>query len=143
MLIRPCTAEDVEQILVLLQQLWPGKTLCHERLRKIYDCALASGTQCYLCAVEGGRIVGFCSISLKSNLRVEGTLANLDEMVVDHADRGRGIGSQLLQASIAFAKNRGCAQLELESALHRAETHAFYERRGFQKRAYHFALSIA
>jgi GNAT superfamily N-acetyltransferase len=126
----------------LLQQLWPDKTLCRQRLHAAYERGLASNAQRYLCAVEQDRIAGFCSITLKNNLRVEGFLASLDEMVVHHADRGRGIGSQLLQATIAFAREHGCARVELESAFHRAETHAFYERRGFHKRAYHFSLPL-
>ncbi len=140
--IRACTANDYEQIVVLLQQLWPDKVLCNKRLRAAYECGLTSDAQHYLCAVEEGRLAGFCSITLKNNLRAEGTLANLDEMVVNHADRGRGIGNQLLQATIAFARERGCVRVELESAFHRVETHAFYERRGFQKRAYHFSMSL-
>ena len=140
--IRACIASDFEQILFLLQLLWPDKALCHKRLRAVYDNALASDTQHYLCAVDQDRIVGFCSVSLRNNLRVEGALANLDEMVVSQADRSRGIGSQLLQAVIAFAREHGCTKIELESAFHRRETHAFYERRGFQKRAYHFSQPL-
>jgi GNAT superfamily N-acetyltransferase len=140
--IRACIASDFEQIFSLLQQLWPDKSLCRQRLRAVYECGLASGTQRYLCAVEEGRIAAFCSITLKNNLRVEGTLANIDEMVVNHGDRGRGIGSQLLQVVIGFAKERGCTRLELESAFHRVQTHEFYKRRGFQSRAYHFSMPL-
>jgi len=141
--IRPCTAHDFEQIVPLLQQLWPNKTFCVERLRAAFSNGLASDTQFYFCAVEEGRLAAFCAISLRNNLRVEGTLANLDEIVVDKVHRGHGLGSRLLQAVITFAKERGCARLELESAFHRVETHAFYERRGFVRRAYYFSLPLS
>jgi GNAT superfamily N-acetyltransferase len=140
--IRACVITDFEQILPLLQQLWPAKTLCRQRLRAVYDRGLASDAQHYLCAVQDGRIAGFCAITLKNNLRVEGMLATLDEMVVHHADRGRGIGDQLIQAVVTFARVRGCVRVELESAFHRAEAHDFYQHRGFQKRAYHFSMPL-
>jgi GNAT superfamily N-acetyltransferase len=81
-------------------------------------------------------------MTFKNSIRAEGLLANIDEMVVHHANRGRGIGSQLLQAAIASATERGCARVELESAFRRVEAHAFYERRGFQNRAYYFSLPL-
>jgi GNAT superfamily N-acetyltransferase len=140
--IRAGRAGDFEQVLLLLQELWPDRVLCRERLQAAYERGLASDTQYYLCAVEEGRVAGFCSLTLKNNLRAQGLLANLDEMVVHDADRGHGIGTRLLQSMIAFARERGCAQVELESAFHRTETHTFYESRGFRKRAYHFSLSL-
>src|SRR5208337_3728340 len=117
--IRTCTANDFEHIFLLLQQLWPEKTLCRERLRDVYGRGITSDAQHYLCAVAEGRIAGFCSMTLKNSIRAEGFLANIDEFVVHHANRGRGIGSQLLQAAIAFASERGCARVELESAFRR------------------------
>ena len=140
--IRPCTADDFERIFALLRQLWPDRALCHARLQGVYERTLQSDAQHYLCAVEEDRIIGFCSIALKNNLRVEGTLANLDEIVVHHANRGRGIGTQLLQATIAFAREHGSTRIELESALHRVETHAYYESRGFHNRAYYFSMPL-
>ena len=91
--IRASIANDFEQIVCLLQLLWPDKTLCHERLQAVYDRGLASDTQHYLCAVDEGRIAGFCSITLKNNLRAEGLLATLDEMVVHTAYRSRELGA--------------------------------------------------
>jgi len=141
--IRACIASDFEPIFSLLQQLWPDKTLCRERLQSVFDRALKSGeVQRYLCAVEDGRIAGFCSMTLKNNLWVEGWLAHLDELVVDHAARGRGIGGDLLQAMIKLAEECGCVRVELDSAFHRKEAHAFYERRGFENRAYLFSRKL-
>jgi len=137
--IRDCRDEDFDQILSLLQQLWPEKTLNHDRLRVVYERGLRSDTQQYICAVESGRIAGFCSMTLKNNLWQEGYLAHVDELVVNHADRGRGIGSQLLEAIIAYAVERSCTRVELDTAFHRTEAHAFYERQGFENRAYLFS----
>jgi GNAT superfamily N-acetyltransferase len=137
--IRECREEDFEQILPLLQQLWPAKTLNHDHLRVVYERGRRSDLQHYICAVESGRIAGFCSLTLKNNLWQEGYLAHVDELIVNHADRGRGIGSQLLEAIIAYAVERSCMRVELDTAFHRTEAHAFYERQGFENRAYLFS----
>lgn len=137
--IRDCKEEDFNQIVPLLEQLWPTKALNHERLRAVYERGLRSDTQQYLCAVESGRIAGFCSLTIKNNLWQEGFLAHVDELVVNHADRGQGIGSRLLEAIIKIAVQRSCRRVELDSAFHRTEAHAFYERQGFENRAYLFS----
>ena len=137
--MRPCGTTDFEGVLALLRQLWPNKTLDSESLRKVYERALASDRQVYLSAGCDGRIVGFGSLSIKSNLWNEAFVGFVDEMVVDEAHRGRGIGTQILDHLISWARDRGCNRIELDSAFHRKDAHAFYERRGFQSRAYLFS----
>lgn len=81
-------------------------------------------------------------MTIKNNLWQEGFLAHLDELVVNSAHRGCGLGSQLLEAMISLAKERGCVRVELDSAFHRTEAHAFYECRGFENRAYLFSKPL-
>jgi len=133
---RECRAEDFDSVVVLLGQLWPGKQLDPVALRRVYDRSLASDQQLYLCVESGKRVVGFGSLSIKSNLWSEALVGYVDEMVVDEAHRGRGIGKQILDCLILWARERGCNRIELDSAFHRKDAHAFYERQGFQSRAY-------
>jgi GNAT superfamily N-acetyltransferase len=134
--IRACQAEDFEGVVALLRQLWPGKPLELDSLRSVYDRALTSDRQVYLCAVLDQQVVGFGSLTIKSNLWNEAFVGYVDEMVVDKAQRGRGVGTQILDHLISWARERGCNRIELDSAFHRKDAHAFYERRGFQSRAY-------
>jgi ribosomal protein S18 acetylase RimI-like enzyme len=69
-------------------------------------------------------------------------LGNIDELVVDREYRNQGIGKLLMNEMEAIAKNRGCKRLELDSAFHRTNAHAFYEKQGFEKRAYLFSKEI-
>jgi glucosamine-phosphate N-acetyltransferase len=140
--IRTCSHEDFEQITSLLQQLWPDKTLSRDLVLAVYKRGLASDLQQYLCAVEGGRIVAFCSMTIKSNLWQQGYLAHLDELVVNSADRGRGIGTQLLDEMVALARKADCTRIELDSAAHRTDAHVFYKSHGFENRAYLFSKTL-
>lgn len=136
--LRPCRAEDFEGVVILLGQLWPDRPLDAESLRRVYDRALASDGQLYLCAVSGRQVVGFGSIAIKGTLRQEAFVGYVDEMVVDEAQRGRGIGTRILDYLSSWAQERGCNRIELDSAFHREDTHSFYEAHGFRKRSYHY-----
>jgi glucosamine-phosphate N-acetyltransferase len=140
--VRKCTNADFEQVASLLMQLWPGKKQNLSKLRGAYDRAMASTSQRYFCAIDSGNVVGFCSVSMKNSLWEEGTLANLDELVVDDPFRGQGIGSALLDYVTDVARKAGCSRLELDSAFHRTEAHEFYERKGFEKRAFLFTMGL-
>ena len=140
--IRQCKADDFAAVVLLLQQLWPGKRLDTHALRTVFDRALVSKQQTYLCAVDGERMVGFGSLTLKNNLWQEGNLGHVDELVVDEGCRGRGIGTQLLDRLIVLAGDLGCRRVELDSAFHRKQAHQFYERHGFENRAFLFSKVV-
>ena len=134
--IQKCSADDFEGVVALLRQLWPGKPLELDTLRSTFDSSLASDRQVYICAVSGRQVVGFGSLTTKSNLWSAGSVGYVDEMVIDGAHQGRGIGTQILDHLVSWARDRGCTRVELDSAFERKNAHAFYERRGFQSRAY-------
>ncbi len=140
--IRKCLNSDFEQVTSLLVQLWPKKVQNLSKLRGIYERALIATNQRYFVAVESGLIVGFVSLSLKNSLWEAGPLANIDEMVVDEEHRGEGIGSALMEHVIDTARKLGCGRIELDSAFHRTDAHAFYEKKGFEQRAYLFTMQL-
>jgi len=139
--VKPCGAEDFDSVIALLRQLWPEKVLDVPALRKVYDAALVSDRQRYVCAVDGQRIVGFGSLTIKSNL-YHAVVGYVDELVVDDSYRGSGVGTLLLDHLTACAQARGCKRIELDCAFHRKDSHAFYERRGYQRRAYVFTKEL-
>ena len=49
---------------------------------------------------------------------------------------------RLLERLASLARERGCRAMELDSAFHRVEAHAFYEKLGFEKRAFLFAKTF-
>ena len=140
--IRECSNADFNEIVILLQQLWPDKSLGVQSLKIVYEKALFSENQKYICAVEESKVIGFGSLTIKNNLWLEGNLGHIDELVVDNSTRGKGVGSQLLKELIQIAKEKNCRRIELDTAFHRKDTHRFYENQGFENRAYLFSMVL-
>jgi glucosamine-phosphate N-acetyltransferase len=141
-MIRQCHAGDFDEVIPLLRQLWTDKTIDPPSLRPIFDRALASNSKTYLVATDENRVIGFGSLSLKDDLWPEGTVAYIDELVVDSEYRSKGIGAQLLERLAAAALQKGCCRIELTSAFYRKDSHQFYERRGFKSRAFVFSKML-
>ncbi len=63
-------------------------------------------------------------------------------MIVDEKHRRSGIGKLFMNRISEIARSKGCSKIELESAFPRVEAHAFYEKMGFEKRAYFFSKDV-
>src|SRR5215467_5093194 len=117
--IRPCTNHDFEAVFRLLGQLWPDRELDRHALPKIFQRALCSAAQVYLCGEVADKVVGFVSLSIKNSLWQAANLGYIDELIVDEKHRECSFGTQLLNEIIAHARRRGCERVELDSAFHR------------------------
>ncbi|HHT9159472.1 MAG TPA: GNAT family N-acetyltransferase [Candidatus Brocadiaceae bacterium] len=133
---------EFEDVVILLRQLWPDKTLNNLEVFKVFRKSIKSEYDKCLSAKLDGKTVGFCAIVFANNFWQEGVIAQISTMVVHEEYRNRGIGKKLLQAAIAIARKRNCKKLELESSFHRKTAHDFYEKNGFKKRAYYFSIDI-
>jgi len=76
-------------------------------------------------AVAGGQVIGM--------IHVEASRHGFGEfgMLVDRDWRGRGVGSALVQAAIALARQQGLHKLSLEVFAHNAAGIALYRKCGF------------
>ena len=142
MIYRECITDDFEKLLPLFCQLWPDQQLTVEKLKKVFIKGATSDYQYYLCAETDGKIVGFCSLTVKNNLWQQGNLGHIDELVVDESFRRRGIGKKLLIRIIKVAQGMGCRKIELDSAHNRTEAHEFYGKNGFENRAVLFSKHL-
>ena len=88
------------------------------------------------------RIVGMLTLvmfPLPSGLR-----ARIEDVVVDQAARGRGVGAALTMAAVAQAQGRGARSVDLTSRASRVAANRLYQRLGFQLRdsnVYRYQLS--
>jgi GNAT superfamily N-acetyltransferase len=64
----------------------------------------------------------------------------IENLVVDRAWRGRGVGRALMHHAIGLAQTAGCHKLQLASSMHRTDAHRFYEALGFEREAVGFRL---
>ena len=140
--IRDLAMDDLEGLIKLLEQLWIGKPIERDAVKKVIEKGLKNDYQIYICATDNEKLVGYCSLTIKNNLWMSANLGNVDELVVDNEYRNRGIGKMLMSKIEKTAKGYDCKRLELDSAFHRTIAHDFYDKLGFEKRAYLFTKEI-
>jgi ribosomal protein S18 acetylase RimI-like enzyme len=79
------------------------------------------------------KIVAMVNILFTVSTALGARVGILEDMVVDPAARGSGIGSQLLDAAIARARECGCRRLTLLTDHDNAPAQRFYQRHGFTR----------
>ena len=130
--ISPLKKIDIEvarDINLLLPQLSSrAKKVSGAYLRRVIDPK--HGT---LFAVrDGKKIIGMGTV-IWIHIPLE-FYARIEDMVVDSAYRRRGLGTELMQRLIAYAKKGGAEFIDLTSRPERAAENPFYQKFGFQKR---------
>lgn len=113
----------------LLTQLTPRAN----RVDAAYLKTVISQADVYIYgALQDGELTGVVICVIASTL-LRKTMY-LEEMVVDEAHRGKGIGGLLLEKAIEKAKEVGAKELDLTSNQSRTSAIALYESYGFTKR---------
>ncbi len=79
-----------------------------------------------------GRVVGMLTLAVFQI--PTGTRAWIEDVVVDEAHRGRGIGEALTQAAIELAAARGARTVDLTSRPTRQAANRLYQKMGFELR---------
>lgn len=120
--------EERQQIAALVAQL-TTKQIDPSRFDEVVD----SHDTLLLTARCNGRIVGVLVLALYPTLT--GRKAWIEDVVVDNAERGAGIGRALVERAITEASERGAATLDLTSNPSRQAAHRLYRACGFEERA--------
>jgi GNAT superfamily N-acetyltransferase len=137
--IRSAKSEDFESVFPLFRQLWPDKPINKEELLKVFKRSAESKTDELFCCEINGEIIAFCAYAIVNNLWQEGCISYVYAMVVDEKYRGQGIGTALIKEAIKNSEESGMKRIELDSGFPREKAHKFYEKLGFEKRAYLFS----
>ncbi|MFK4135844.1 GNAT family N-acetyltransferase [Pseudomonas luteola] len=58
--------------------------------------------------------------------------AVVENVIVDEAQRGTGVGRQLIRTIEQRCIDKDCSKIMLLSSAHRIQAHAFFERAGFK-----------
>ena len=90
-------------------------------------------------ALVDGAVVGTYELLIMDNLAKRGRKSGVvEDVAVDPASQGRGIGRAMMEHARAQCRQAGCYKLALSSNLKREEAHRFYEALGFQRHGYSF-----
>jgi GNAT superfamily N-acetyltransferase len=90
---------------------------------------------------EGGEVRAVAGYRCLESL-FSGKFLYVDDLVTREADRSGGFGGQLLDWLFDQAIARGCARLELDSGVQRADAHRFYFSKRMAINSFHFGRSL-
>ena len=128
--VRPARPTDSYRIAELYAQLVENPTVnvLPERIARISD---DPNTGLFVCErnglVEGTALVSLCADVMFGFQ----PFAVVENVVINQAHRGTGLGAALLQHVEAFCLSKDCSKIMLLSASQREEAHRFFEREGF------------
>jgi len=125
---RPARPDDERRVIELLGQLFERDLSGEPARAAAYMRMLDSERGAVLVAEEDGALLGVISFSINLAIRFDTAYAQIEELVVDAAARGKQAGAILVRAAMAEARRRGCDEMGLYP---REETRAFYEKLGF------------
>ncbi len=154
--VRTATKADFAQVFPLIQALWSYNVYDEAATRAVYEqivrdaqCGGQSHSFAFVARkrdeaerADGGDIIGFCHGDFFNTLWMCGKTCYLSGIITAESERKRGVGSAMLAAVKAVARERGAKAIILESGLSRTEAHRFYEAHGFEKTCYGFELTL-
>jgi len=146
--IRLAKESDLSRILELYRELSIITTEADQRLntsrdnyRKVFAEISNNRRRELLVSEYEGEVVGTVALFIIPNLSHGATpYALVENLVVNHKYRRKGIGKKLMEYTIARAKQEGCHRIELVSDRRRKEAHRLYRSLGFEPSAYGFRI---
>jgi GNAT superfamily N-acetyltransferase len=135
MQIAPATLDDIPQLCGLLAILFaqeeefsPDSARQANGLRQIVEHPESARI---LVLREQATLLGMANLLFTVSTARGGRVAILDDFVVRPERRGKGLGSALLEAAIALAKEQGCSRITLQTDACNAAAMRLYRRHGF------------
>ncbi|HEY8524894.1 MAG TPA: GNAT family N-acetyltransferase [Acidimicrobiales bacterium] len=123
----PALLEAVERLVPQLSRSNPPPTA--DELAEIVE---SPATDLFVALDDDGTVLGMATLVV---FRIPtGMRAWIEDVVVDEAGRGQGVGAALSQAMIDRARERGCVTVDLTSRPSREAANRLYQRLGFKQR---------
>ena len=123
----PEVAQRIRELLIQLSRSGKDRG---EIPKEWFDSLIASPSHDMLLAIDdSGKIQGIATLSIIMGPIVR-KIAYIEDFVTDASVRGQGVGSQLWEAMLQWAKDKGCTELNFTSGHGREAAQAFYKNRG-------------
>ena len=141
--IRKAAEHDAAAIDALLRELgWFGYLSAEtaqdtqQRIRQHIALCIADDSHfLYVAESLGGEVVGYASIHWLPYLFLKGPEGYLSELFIRESERGKGIGTRLMEVIKAEARERGCSRLMLVNSRSRESyRRGFYKELGWEER---------
>ena len=132
--IRELNEGDLDSLIKLYEQLdGSNGDFTVKAARSVWKSEIEGNKNIkYFGAIEDGKVVSTCFCLIIPNLtRLGSSACFVENVVTDKDHRGQGLGKKIMERAIAFARERDCYKVILESASFRKEAHQFYKNLGF------------
>ncbi|MFE1044438.1 GNAT family N-acetyltransferase [Streptomyces olivaceus] len=145
--IRPTTAADIPAVVAMLADDPLGAQRESPDDLAPYLAALerlsSDPNQHVVVAVRDERVLGTLQLTVVPGLSRRGATRSIIEGVRIHAaERGSGLGTQLIEWAVDESRRQGCHLVQLTSDNTRTDAHRFYERLGFSASHTGFKLQL-
>ncbi len=146
--IRQARESDLSHILELYDELSiitthaeQDSSISLDNYRRVFAEISGNPRRELLVAEYDGDVVGTVALYIIPNLSHSATpYALVENLVVNHKYRRKGIGKRLMEYTIARARQERCHRIELCSDKRRREAHRLYRSMGFEASAYGFRI---
>ena len=96
----------------------------------------------FLVATAQGSPVGLIHFTIRQTVLHRSPSALIDELVVTNEYQGKGIGKQLVLATIERCKQLGCCEVEVSTEKTNVKARRFYKKCGFDKTEMLFEVDL-
>ncbi|HEX6420606.1 MAG TPA: GNAT family N-acetyltransferase [Acidimicrobiales bacterium] len=125
--LTPAIVDAVERLVPQLSRSSPPPSTA-----ELGELVSSPATDLFIAIDDDGTVVGMATLV---NFRIPtGRRAWIEDVVVDEAGRGRGVGRALTDAMVDRARELGCRTVDLTSRPARQAAHRLYQRAGFEIR---------
>lgn len=121
---------QVSDILALMRELDPEIAVTSALLKRAFESA---GTHFFAALEDDGHVMGCATLCIFDS--PTGRKASVEDVVVSSSCRGRGIGRQLVETIIDYARcELAPVEIHLTSRPHRVAANQLYRSLGFQQK---------
>ncbi len=134
--IESATHSDIPALGKLLQQLFDIEADFYfdaQKTERALQQLIADARSCVLVARDRNKAIGMCSAQLVISTAEGAYSAWVEDVVIDHQYRNKGVGKQLLNAIEIWAKEQGATRLQLLADMQNQPALNFYRRNGWQQ----------